>query len=168
VAAIAAAVAAAASWGTVWQGRRERLAAQTPDLHIHTMFRAADRVIRVMLVNNGGLARNVAFHIWEGSGVVSGIPGPTATFLPGESRLYDTDLKSIPDEATKAIVFCENLDRSRVYARAEGQSVRVYRLKGWRRMRRPFVADTVVEEIYPGALARGQIREGFRLVKPEE
>ena len=86
VAAIAAAAAAAASWGTVWQGRRERLAAQTPDLHIHTMFRTADRVIRVMLVNNGGLARNVAFHIWEGSGVVSGIPGPTATFLPGESR----------------------------------------------------------------------------------
>jgi hypothetical protein len=63
--------------------------------------------------------------------------------------LYDTDLKSSPDEATKDIVFCENLDRSRVYARAERQSVRVYRLKGWRRMRRPFVADTVVEEIYP-------------------
>jgi hypothetical protein len=39
------------------------------------MFRAADRVIRVMPVNDGGLARNVAFPIWEGSGFVSGDTG---------------------------------------------------------------------------------------------
>jgi hypothetical protein len=106
-----AAVAAGASWASVLQTRRERIAAQTPDLHLE-LVEAIDAhgrgFLRMQLINAGGLAKQVDFSIADGTQFITGTPGPTPTFRAGESRTIDTGI--VPTSGVKPVGYVNCYD----------------------------------------------------------
>ena len=108
ITAVFAAVAAAASWASVVQTRRERIAAQTPQLHME-LLEALDNgrsFLRIQLINAGGIARHISFSLVDGTQCVTGTPSPTPTFRAGESRTIDTALVPTSGVKPKGYVVC--------------------------------------------------------------
>jgi hypothetical protein len=127
-----AAVAAGASWSSVWQSRRERLAAQRPELIIEVSVHVPSNKIVAQIHNNGGTARSVRFCVVEGSFMAYGTPLPTGIFQSGESRTIGTDLPPTEDRAAKAWVSGIDPEARYVYATTSKGKQKRYRL-GWPR-----------------------------------
>lgn len=111
-----AAIAAGASWWSVWQNRRERLAAQRPELIIEMSVHLPSNKVLAQIHNNGGTARSVRFCVIEGSFMAYGTPQPTGIFQSGESRTIETDLPPTKDRAAKAWVSGIDPEARYVYA----------------------------------------------------
>jgi hypothetical protein len=106
ITAVFAAVAAAASWASVAQTRRERIVAQTPELHMELVEAVGQQgrsFLRIQLINAGGLARYVSFSLADGTQFATGTPPPTPTFRAGESRTIDTGI--VPTSGVKPAGF---------------------------------------------------------------
>ncbi len=88
----AAVAAAAASWASVLQTRRERLAAQTPELLLEVVEELPTRQISIHIHNHGGPAIRVRFAVALGNSLAYGHPAPTSTFLTGEGRVIETNV----------------------------------------------------------------------------
>lgn len=103
-----AAVAAVASWASVAQTRRERIASETPDLHMEVIetLGQGTRGIRIQIVNSGGLAKRVRFAVVQGNQLAYGHPPPTPTFRPGESRIIESALTPSAEKEVVAYVAC--------------------------------------------------------------
>jgi len=147
-----AAFAAGASWASVWQNRRERLAAATPELHFEVIYLTGEEPkVRLSIANNGGAAKNVYFCIVIGSEVSYGHPQPTAFFRPGESRIVGTQLTPPPSlsEKPKAMVACHDTPGSRLYVFTQDKPVLTYRLRGLRRTRKNVDGESWLHEYFP-------------------
>jgi hypothetical protein len=125
-----AAIAAGASWSSVWQNRRERLAAQRPELIIEISVHLPSNKVLAQIHNNGGTARSVRFCVIEGSFMAYGTPQPTGIFQSGESRTIETDLPPTKDRAAKAWVSGIDPEARYVYATTSKGKQKRYRL-GW-------------------------------------
>jgi hypothetical protein len=124
-----AAVAAGASWSSVWQNRRERLAAQRPELIIEVSVRVPSNKIVAQIHNNGGTARSVRFCVIEGSVMAYGTPLPTGIFQSGESRTIETTLPVTEDRAAKAWVSGVDPEARYVYVTTSKGKQKRYRLR---------------------------------------
>jgi hypothetical protein len=127
-----AAVAAIASWASVLQTRRERVAAQTPDVHIEVVqaIGANQRNVRVELVNAGGLAKAVKFAVLVDNQLATGHPPPIPTFKPGESRIIETGITPSLDAKRVAFVSYYDAGNTRFYVSyLDPAKKRVYRVK---------------------------------------
>lgn len=82
------ALAALASWASVWQTRRERIAAQTPDLRIDV--NSDQHQVMVDLHNDGGTAKRVRFCVVVGDRIAFGTVRPVSTLVRGEVRGIST------------------------------------------------------------------------------
>jgi hypothetical protein len=89
-----AAVAAGASWATVLQTRRERLATQTPDLRLEVVEDLTSKQISVHIHNHGGPAMRIRFAVAVGGQLAYGHPAPTSTFRAGEGRVIATPIQT--------------------------------------------------------------------------
>ena len=146
-----AALAAGASWATVAQARRERRAAQTPDLHIEvvgTMGGGATG-IRIHIVNAGGIAKLVKFAVLVGNQLATGHPPPVTMFRPGESRILETKIAHTPNTAvTAAFVTGYNARGDRFYVCfVDPKMNRTYKLKDL--AQQPMSDDTLMQELVP-------------------
>jgi hypothetical protein len=150
VAAAFAAVAACASWASVWQGRRERLAAATPELHLEVQQGLGTGNITLHITNNGGTAKKVRFCVIEGDQWIYGHPSPTGVFRPGESRLITTSARASGQKTAKGFVSGVDMGGRRLYLCTVTGGRRVYRTKGWRPAR-TLSDQTIIDELYPGA-----------------
>ena len=104
-----AAIAAGASWASVFQNRKERIAASMPLMTIDVMVVADTETVRVHLTNSGGgVARGVEFSVSapEVGLIAYGVSHPTPTFRPGESRLIDTAIHANRDNELIGFVSC--------------------------------------------------------------
>jgi hypothetical protein len=149
-----AAVAAGASWATVLQTRRERIAALKPNLHYEVIYLTGpQRCVQLSISNNGGAAKNVYFCVITGNEVTYGFPQPTAFFKPGEGRLINTDLTSPESLMAQAdsFVACHDASGARLYLFTTDKAPRVFRLRGWRRSRKGFAAQDLARKLFPGA-----------------
>ncbi len=144
-----AAFAACASWASVWQNRRERLAAQRPELVIEVSVRVPSNKIMAQIHNNGGTARSVRFCVVEGAFVAYGTPLPTGIFQSGESRTIETNLPPTEGRAAKAWVSAVDLDARYVYVTASNGQQKRYRLR-WPHRR---VSDARFTEDFYGVKA---------------
>jgi hypothetical protein len=124
-----AAVAAGASWSSVWQNRRERLAAQRPELLIEVSVGFPSNKIVAQIHNNGGTARIVRFCVIEGTFMAYGTPHPTGIFQSGESRTIETALPSTEDRSAKAWVSGVDPGARHVYVTTSKGDQKRYRLK---------------------------------------
>lgn len=125
----AAAVAAAASWASVWQNRRERLAAQKPQLVIEVSEHFPSGKIVVQLHNSGGTARSVRFGVIEGAMIAYGTPQPTGIVQGGESRTIETELPPTPRREAKGWVSGVDLAARYVYVTSTKGEQKRYRLR---------------------------------------
>jgi len=144
-----AAVAACASWASVWQTRRERLAAARPELHLEVQQGLGTGVITLHITNNGGTARKVRFCVIEGDQLIYGHPSPTAVFRPGESRLITTNAKASGEKTAKGFVSGVDMAGRRLYLSTVTSGRRVYHLKGWQAAR-DLSDQTIIDDLYPG------------------
>jgi len=143
-----AAIAACASWASVWQNRRDRIAARTPDLHIEVQRMLGSGIIRLHVSNHGGAAKKVRFLVIEGGDVAYGHPAPTATFQSGESRLIETGLSASGQKTVRGFVAYCDMSGQRYYACTVSGGKMSFRLKGWRRDRK--ISDQVLaKKLYP-------------------
>lgn len=144
-----AAVAACASWASVWQNRRERLAAARPELHLEVQQSLGTGAITLHITNNGGAAKKVRFCVIEGDQFIYGHPFPTAVFRPGESRLLTTEANASGEKTAKGFVSGVDMAGRRLYLSAVAGGQRVYRLTGWRAAR-DLSDQTIIDGLYPG------------------
>lgn len=143
-----AAFAACASWASVWQNRRDRIVARTPDLHIEVQQALGSGIIRLHISNHGGPAKKVKFLVIEGEDFAYGHPAPTATFQSGESRLIETGLRASGQKTAKGFVGYCDMSGERYYACTVTGGKMSFRLKGWRRDRK--ISDHVLAtKLYP-------------------
>ncbi|HEV2923068.1 MAG TPA: hypothetical protein VGW98_03480 [Solirubrobacteraceae bacterium] len=144
-----AAVAAGASWASVWQNRRERIAARTPAMALEPQYVEADDEVRLYIFSNGGPAREVHFLLVSGAEVVAGIPRPTSLFRSGESRCLKTRL-SKPETGTPppSFIACYDISGKHFYAWSGSGEERVYTQHRWQR--EPDVSDeALMKAFYP-------------------
>ena len=90
-----AAVAAGASWASVAQTRRDRIAAQTPVLRLEVAEDLISKQISVHIHNHGGAALRVRFAVVVGNQLAYGHPAPTSTFQAGEGRVIETPIVTL-------------------------------------------------------------------------
>jgi hypothetical protein len=145
-----AAVAAVASWASVFQNRRERLAAGTPEVHLEPQRELGTDQIMLHIASNGGLAKRVRFIVVAGSNAVFGYPAPIPTFRAAESRVIETALEAPEDTKLKGFIACYDATGARYYVWPMEGKPRVYRMRGWRRHRGTFSDDTLMKKFYPG------------------
>jgi hypothetical protein len=146
-----ASVAAFASWASVFQSRRERIAASTPDLHlevIEAFLGDGTRELEFHIVSAGGLAKRVRFVVVQGERMATGYAPPVSTFRPGESRLFKTNLLPLQENAP-GLVACWNASFTRFYVWPSSGGRRIYRKKTWTRRARKFDVKTLMAEFYP-------------------
>jgi hypothetical protein len=135
VAAGFAATAAGASWASVWQNRRERIDARTPDMHVEVHHALDSDTVQVFIASNGGPAKNVYFLIVAGHMAVYGNPEPSTLFRAGESRIFETTLRRSVEQPI-GFVACHDLTARHLYVWNATEEQRVYRIKGFRRDKR--------------------------------
>jgi hypothetical protein len=145
-----AAVAASASWSSVWQNRRERIAAERPDLHLEVQQSMDTGSIKLNITNNGGPAKYVRFLVVEGNQMVYGHPQPTAMFRAGESRHIDTPMFGGMEKKPKGFIGAYDMSGSRYYLWPFQGKDKVYRMKGWRRTRKSFSDESLMTRLHPG------------------
>jgi hypothetical protein len=124
-----AALAAGASWASVWQNRRERMVAQRPELIIEVSLHIPSNKIVAQIHNNGGTARSVRFCVLEGPFMAYGTPKPTGIFQSGESRTIETTLPPTEDRAARAWVSGVDPEARYVYVTTSKGKQRRYRLR---------------------------------------
>jgi hypothetical protein len=144
-----AAVAAGASWASVWQNRRERLAAERPELIIEVSVHSPSNKIVAQIHNNGATARSVRFCVIEGSFMAYGTPLPTGIFKSGESRTIETELPLSESREAKAWVSGVDLEARYVYVMTSKGKQKRYRLR-WPRRK---VSDARFTEDFYGMMA---------------
>jgi hypothetical protein len=140
-----AAVAAAASWSSVWQNRRERVAAQRPDLIIEVSEHLPSHKIFVQIHNNGGTARGVRFCVIEGNFAAYGTPHPTGILRSGESRRIEADLPPTQDRTARGWISGVDVAARHVYATTTKGQQKRYRLK-W--MRKSMTDARITQDFY--------------------
>lgn len=142
-------MAAAASWASVWQNRRERIAARTPELHLEVQQALGTRAISLHITNNGGTAKQVRFFVMDGKQLIYGHPAPTALFRAGESRLLTTNAHASGQKTVKGFVGAKDMSGRYFYIWTVTGHRQAYRMRGWRRARD--VSDkAIIDELYPG------------------
>jgi hypothetical protein len=143
-----ASVAAMAAWASVWQNRRERVAAAVPGLDLEVQQGLGTGKITLHISNNGGAAKKVRFIVIEGGEFVYGHPAPTAVFRPGESRLITTSLKTSGGKTARGFVAGFDMSGARFYAWTVTGKRLDYRMRG-RRAARDLSDQTMIAELYP-------------------
>jgi len=140
-----AAVAAIASWASVLQTRRERLAAQRPDLLIEVSVHLPEEKVFVQIHNNGGTARSVRFCAIEGSLMAYGTPQPTGILERGESRSIETSLPATKDREAKAWVSGVDAAARTIYVASSKGITKRYKLK---KLAKDFTDAQITEDLY--------------------
>jgi hypothetical protein len=110
-----AAGAAGASWTSVLQNRRDRIAAESPAMTIDMIASDTDQTVQVHLSNQGGVARGVEFAPAVGQLMVFGVPHPAPLFRAGESRLIQTAIPVRRDDTIVGFVSCYDVHARRNY-----------------------------------------------------
>jgi hypothetical protein len=164
VAAGFAAIAAGASWASVWQSRRERIDARTPDMHVEVQHAQDTDAVLVFIASNGGPAKGVYFLVVAGNMAILGHPEPSTLFRPGESRILQTTLQRSA-EPPVGFIACHDLAERHLYVWAATGERRVYRIKGLRRDRRDLTDGLLMDELYPGRDISGVIRGDFQTIR---
>ena len=103
-----AAIAAGASWVTVLQARRERVAAQTPLMSIDITTPLGSPEVRVTITNHGPAVRGVEFAIAV-DGQMCFSPTDPPTFAPGESRRLLPAINHVSDAEPFGFVSCYDI-----------------------------------------------------------
>jgi hypothetical protein len=123
-----AAVAAGASWATVLQTRRERIAAATPRMSIDLITPLGTTEVRVQIMNHGAAVRGVEFAVAvDGQMTFSVTPRPTLG--PGETLLLRTAINHFSDAEPVSYVSCYDLAGRVLHAWWPDGQHRVYRVK---------------------------------------
>jgi hypothetical protein len=140
-----AAVAAIASWASVSQTRRERLAAQRPDLLIEVSVHLPEEKVFVQIHNNGGTARSVRFCVIEGTLMAYGTPQPTGILERGESRTIETALSATKDREAKAWISGVDAAARTIYVASSKGKTERYELK---KLSKDFTDAQITEDLY--------------------
>jgi hypothetical protein len=140
-----AAVAAIASWASVLQTRRERLAAQRPDLLIEVSVHLPEEKVFVQIHNNGGTARSVRFCTIEGTLMAYGTPQPTGILQRGESRSIETSLPATKDREAKAWISGVDAAARTIYVASSKGKTKRYKLK---KLSKDFTDAQITEDLY--------------------
>ena len=146
--AVFAAVAAGASWASVWQNRKDRIAASQPYMTIDLIVVGDSNRVRVHLTNAGaGIARGVEFAVAApATGQMSyGPPHPAPLFKPGESRIIETGISGDRDTELIGFVQCYDITGTDVLAWWPNGSHRKYRIG-----RDPSSAQSLMQVVAPG------------------
>ncbi len=140
-----AAFAAIASWASVLQTRRERLAAQRPDLLIEVSVHLPDEKVFVQIHNNGGTARSVRFCAIEGTLMAYGTPQPTGILERGESRTIETALPATKDREAKGWISGVDAAARAIYVASSKGKTKRYNLK---KLSKDFTDAQITEDLY--------------------
>jgi hypothetical protein len=102
-----AAIAAIASWASVWQSRKLARESSTPHLQAQKIVNAADDTIGAVVTNaGGGAARGAGIYLSHPPFYVQGPIGHGFLF-PGETRYVHTPIP-VSDVETDVLVLCRD------------------------------------------------------------
>jgi hypothetical protein len=148
-----AAVAAVASWASVWQSSRFQRRALEPRVNVQAselLAPSGDNQIRLRIQNTGGgFAQEAMFWIKEGDHVAMGGVPPYGALAPGEGVTVSTDLRPANSHETHVLVIWRY--GTRTYAQAGAPSHR----KSWSRRKWAFWGpksnQAIVSRFFPSA-----------------
>jgi hypothetical protein len=145
-----AAVAACASWASVWQARKLARDSRSPLLMIQKVVERSTQTVGAVVTNaGGGAARGIGIFLshppfWVQGAVLHGF------LYPGQSRYIKTDIPLNEEEETDVMVVCRDAESFAHFWTAD-EKHRVFKTRFRRRPRYRRDLVEVFHELHPGA-----------------